>query len=146
MKPMKHIIFGGPYSGKTTAHKRGQYKDVESLIAYQPINYIFGTELFKDPKWRALQQEAYRELLRLYIDRGENLVAHYNEDLALYAKSKGYRVSAVILDNDEYIRRRDKNPDDKNRPWFDDRQAVYMKWVQKAKKLPDFIDIIKEIP
>jgi len=134
----KIIVYGGAYTGKTTAHRNGLGVDVESSDPYAAINYCWGkVEMANDPEWKKLQMKSYEALCLLMIDAGVTpLLIHWNARVHEMARSKGYDERAVFLTDDELSKRRDKTLREfSNPPWLKERDKAVREWVKKRDEI-----------
>jgi len=91
---MRLLILGGPYSGKTTAHRSKKGVDLEEL-----------------PEWDDTKRETYIDMVKELIDSDEPVVlAHFSKALYEYGIRKRL-VRIVVLPPDELERRADEGND-----------------------------------
>lgn len=134
----KIIVYGGAYTGKTTAHKNGLGIDVESSDPYSAINYCWGKEeMANDPEWKKLQVKSYEALCLLMIDAGVTpLLIHWSARVHEIAKNKGYDERAVFLTDDELSKRRDKTLKEFSNPlWLKERDNAVQRWIKRRDEI-----------
>jgi len=91
---MRLLVLGGPYSGKTTAHRSGKGVDLEEL-----------------PQWDEQNRETYIDMVKELIDSDEDVVlAHFSKTLYDYGIRKRL-VRIVVLPPAELERRADEAND-----------------------------------